>query len=410
MKERVILHCDMNNFYASVECMKNPAIASLPVAVCGDVEQRHGIVLAKNYIAKSYGVITAEAIWQAQKKCPNLVIVPPDFREYVKISGFARQIYQQYTDLIEPFGLDECWIDVTASVNLFGSGEVIANKIREQIKKELKITASVGVSFNKVFAKLGSDLKKPDAVTVIEKNDFKEKLWCLPVGDLLGVGKRTLVVLTNCGIKTIGQLANFPRDRARELLGKCGDDIWRYANGLDNSEVITRDVNMVDKSVGHGMTVKRDMTDNQQVWKIILHLCQDIGSRLYGYKRKAKGISIVIRDNRLSNKQWQKQLDIGVQSPYLIAKEAFSLFKSRYDWHLPVRAVSVTAINLYPEDEAEQLGLFYVNNDKITKIDSIVEKLRSRYGQSIIKNACLLDTDLLNFEKTNEVNFHPFRG
>lgn len=395
MKERIILHCDMNNFYASVECMKDPSLQGLPVAVCGDVEERHGIVLAKNYIAKSYGVRTAETIWQAKNKCPDLVVLPPDFREYVRISRLARDIYEKYTDMIEPFGLDECWLDVTGSTRLFGCGEVIAHNIREEIKRELKLTVSVGVSFNKIFAKLGSDMKKPDAVTVIKKESFRDMVWQLPVEELFGVGRKTAEKLFVHGIKTIGQLAIIPRERAANLLGKCGDDIWRYANGLDISPVVTRDGDMPDKSIGHGMTVRRDMTNNEEIWCIMLELCQEIGSRLYNCKKKARGVAIHVRDSKFSNKQWQKQLNFGIQSPFLIAKEAFSLFEAQYDWHLPVRAVSVTAIKLCDEGEAEQIDLFYTPDRRMPKIDMTVEELRERYGDTIIKNGCLVGNRLL---------------
>lgn len=396
MKERIILHVDMNNFYASVECMKYPELKELPIAVCGDAEQRHGIVLAKNYVAKSYGVKTAETIWQAKNKCPNLVMLPPDFREYIRMSGLARDIYSRYTDIIEPFGLDECWLDVTGSTRLFGGGEEIAYRIKEEIKKELKLTVSVGVSFNKAFAKLGSDMKKPDAVTVIKKEDFQEKIWHLSASELLGVGRKTAEKLYLNGIKTIGQLAAISNEQARVLLGKCGEDLRRYANGLDDSPVVQREFSMPDKSIGHGMTVRRDLTDNQEVWCIMLELCQEIGSRLYNSGKKAKGISIHVRDSKFSNKQWQKQLNAGIQSPFLIAKEAFSLFENNYDWHLPVRAVSVAAIKLYDGEEFGQVGLFSSCDDRLQKIDMTVERLRERYGEDVIKNACLVDNELLS--------------
>ena len=395
MNDRVILHCDMNNFYASVECMKEPKLNSLPVAVCGDAEERHGIVLAKNYIAKSYGVKTAETIWQAKNKCPGLIIIPPDFREYLKISKKAMKIYQRYTDMVEPFGLDECWLDVTGSIRLFGSGEVIGHKIRESIKKELGLTVSVGVSFNKIFAKLGSDMKKPDALTVISRENFKDKVWSLPVGDLLGVGRKTGEKLVARGIRTIGQLAQFPESGAVDLLGKCGRDIWRHANGIDDGPVISKDFYLPDKSLGHGMTLRRDLVNSGEVWCTMLELCQDIGSRLYSYKKRAKGVSVSVKSSDMTSRQWQKQFNFGMQSPYLIAKEGFSLFESRYDWALPVRAVSVTAINLCNEEDDIQLDIFNFSNEKILKIDKAVERLRDRYGNTVIRNGCLVNNDVI---------------
>ena len=206
MKERIILHCDLNNFFASVSLLFNPTLKGLPVAVCGDKENRHGIVLAKNELAKSFGVKTAEAIFEAKAKCPELVTLPPIYEKYEEYSKKAHKIYERYTDMIEPFGIDECWLDVTGSTVLFGDGKAIADKIRADIKKELGITASVGVSFNKVFAKLGSDMKKPDGTTVIDKENFKSIVWPLPISDLLFVGKKTCEKLKMCGIHTIGDI------------------------------------------------------------------------------------------------------------------------------------------------------------------------------------------------------------
>ena len=228
---RTILHCDMNNFYASVECFLDPKLKPFPVAVCGDVEERHGIVLAKNYKAKGDGVSTGEAIWQAKQKCPGLVVVPPHYEEYMKFSKAAREIYEHYTDQVEPFGMDECWLDVTGSTRIMGNGEKIANEIRERIKFELGLTISAGVSFNKIFAKLGSDMKKPDAVTVIPQDNFKNIVWNLPASDMLGVGRATERKLASSGIRTIGQIAEFPCEYLQRKLGKCGVDLWRFANG-----------------------------------------------------------------------------------------------------------------------------------------------------------------------------------
>ena len=204
---RNILHCNMNNFYASVECMLNPALKEYPVAVCGSVEERHGIDLAKNYKAKAFDVKTGDTVWQAQQKCRDLVIVPPHYEEYIKYSKLARSVYERYTDQVQPYGMDECWLDITGTGSLFGSPVEVANKIRETIKFELGLTISVGVSFNKIFAKLGSDMKKPDAVTVIPKDTFREKIWKLPSADLLGVGRATQRTLDSYGIRTIGALA-----------------------------------------------------------------------------------------------------------------------------------------------------------------------------------------------------------
>ena len=307
---RTILHCDMNNFYASVECFLDPKLKPFPVAVCGDVEERHGIVLAKNYKAKGYGVSTGEAIWQAKQKCPGLVVVPPHYEEYMKFSKAAREIYEHYTDQVEPFGMDECWLDVTGSTRIMGNGEKIANEIRERIKFELGLTISAGVSFNKIFAKLGSDVKKPDAVTVIPQDNYKNIVWNLPASDMLGVGRATERKLASSGIRTIGQLAQFPCEYLQRKLGKCGVDLWRFANGLDDSKVTVRDTEAPDKSVGHGMTAIQDLENPAEVWTFILELCQDIGHKLYVFHKKATGIAIYVRDNELYTKQWQCRLPV----------------------------------------------------------------------------------------------------
>ena len=235
--EKSILHCDMNNFYASVECVLNPKLVSSPIAVCGSKEERHGIVLAKNYLAKDFGVKTGDTIWQAKNKCPNIIIIDnPHFDMYSYYSKRAIDIYKKYTDKIESMGLDECWLDVTNSIKLFGKPVDIANTLRETIKSELRLTISVGVSFNKTFAKLGSDLKKPDATTVISKNNYKDIVWPLPISDLLFVGRKTKQLLNKNYIYTIGDIANSKPERLKKLLGKNGITLYNEANGLDDDE------------------------------------------------------------------------------------------------------------------------------------------------------------------------------
>ena len=283
--ERVILHCDMNNFYASVECMLNPSLREKPVAVCGSVEERHGIVLAKNYAAKAYGVSTGEAIWQAKQKCRDLVIVEPHYEQYMKFSKLAREIYNRYTDMVEPYGMDECWLDVTGSRYL-GSGFEIADEIRKTVKFELGLTISAGVSFNKIFAKLGSDMKKPDAVTCIDRDTFREKIWGLPASDLLGVGRATDKVLSSYGIRTIGQLAAAPDALMQGWLGKNGMAVKRFANGEDCSPVMRSDYVSPVKSIGHGITTMQDLENSAEVWCVMLELVQEIGTKLRKHQKK----------------------------------------------------------------------------------------------------------------------------
>jgi len=380
---RNILHCDMNNFYASVECMLSPELKQYPVAVCGSVEERHGIVLAKNYKAKAFKVATGDAVWQAKQKCPDLVVVPPHYEEYLKYSKLAKAIYCDYTNQVEPYGMDKCWLDISGTKKLFGNPVDVANEIRERIKFELGLTISVGVSFNKIFAKLGSDYKKPDAVTVFEKETFREKIWGLPASDLLGVGRATTRVLNNYCIRTIGDLANSDYDFIKRILGKNGVSLWLYANGRYNSTV---------KSIGHGITTVVDLSNEEEVWRVFLELTQGNGHKLRVHQKVAKAVAIYVRDNTLFSKQWQTQMQMVTQLPLVLAQYAFQLFKKRYDWRNPIRSVTIQAINLFPQDMPQQIDLFcdYERAEKQEKLDGCVEKLCQRFGKRCIRNAVLL--------------------
>ena len=391
--ERAILHCDMNNFYASVECMLNPEIKDKPVAVCGSEKDRHGIVLAKNYFAKDFGVKTGDAIWQAKNKCPNLVVIDsPHFDQYAKYSKLARNLYREYTDLVEPMGLDECWLDVTASTKLFGKAEKIANEIREKIKKKFNLTISVGVSFNKTFAKLGSDLKKPDATTIISKENFKKIVWPLPVSNLLGVGRRTNEKLRQQFILTVGDLANAKKERLKSLLGKNGIALYEAANGLEDDEVQKYEELDEVKSISHGITTVKDLVNNDEVWKVMLELAQEIGLKLRHKKLRANGVSVSIRDSLLSWQQYQSKFKSSEQSAINIAKLAFKLFKERYNWDRNIRTVTIGVMYLSSEDAPEQLSIFDALNqkDKVEKAEKVMEDLNIRYGTEIVKNASLI--------------------
>ncbi|MFR1519125.1 MAG: DNA polymerase IV [Clostridia bacterium] len=390
--ERIILHCDINNCYASIECAENPALCGKPVAVCGDVEERHGIVLAKNSEAKAYGVQTGEAVWQAKLKCPSLMIRRPRFDLYLKYSKAVRDIYSRFTNQIESFGIDECWLDVTGSTKLFGSAIEIANKIRTAVSSELGITISVGVSFNKVFAKLASDLKKPDAVTCIEKKLFKKIVWPLPVSHLMGVGRRTAKVLDSLYIKTIGDLAKEPPEHLRKVLGKNGVQLWNYANGLENSPVTDCDFSSPVKSIGHGITTPSDLKHNSEVWHVIFALSETIGKKLRCNRLAASGIQISIRDNEFKTQEFQCMLPAPTQSSLAVSRQAFCLFSKKYAWTHDIRSVSVRAINLVPYGTPYQLDLWGEARkvDKAEKIESTMDKLQDRFGSKIINYAVIL--------------------
>lgn len=390
--EKAILHCDMNNFYASVECMLDPSLREHPVAVCGSVEERHGIVLAKNYKAKAYRVQTGDAVWQAKEKCPGLVVVPPHYEEYIKYSRLAREIYSRYTEQVEPYGMDECWLDVSGTTALFGTPEEIADRLRATVKFELGLTISVGVSFNKVFAKLGSDLKKPDAVTVIRKESFRDQIWKLPAEDLLGVGPATGRVFHRVGIHTIGDLAQTDPRYLRSWLGKNGELLWRFANGNDLSLVAKKDFIPPIKSVGHGITTVADLETPEQVWTVILELTQDIGHKLRSHGLSARGVAIHIRDNTLETRQWQTQLGIPTQASVILARSAFELFRKTYSWRRPIRSVTVQAISLIPQDMPWQASLF-VDTEKLEKLERLercVDDIRRRFGKNSIRQGILL--------------------
>ncbi len=387
MAERIILHCDLNNFFASVSLLFNPTLVDMPVAVCGDTENRHGIVLAKNELAKKFNVKTAEPIFEARRKCAQLVILPPIYKEYEEYSKKAQEIYARYTDLIEPFGIDECWLDVTGSTLLFGSGEQIAHKIRRDIKRELGLTISVGVSFNKVFAKLGSDLKKPDAVTVITKENFKEKLWGLPIGDLLFVGKNTSAKLNSIGVKNIGDITLCDDRALKRLLGKNGVDIKLYALGEDCSPVVPITKDTKPKSIGKSITCGKDFTNNEEVWKAFLGFAETISATLREHNLYASGVQVHIRTSSLVVREFSQSFKTATNSALTLAKRGYDLFCKNYNFAEALRSVGLRAIGLKGESDAVQQDLFgesdiQAHNDMVE--DSIY-KVRQKFGDDAIK-------------------------
>lgn len=393
MKDRIILHCDFNNFFASVSLLSNPTLYDMPVAVCGSVEARHGIVLAKNEIAKKQGVKTAEAIWEAKQKCPELVTLPPDYKKYHEYSHKGREIYSRYTDLIEPFGIDECWLDVTGSTLLFGSGEQIAEKIRQDIKRELGITVSVGVSFNKIFAKLGSDMKSPDAVTVITRENFKEKVWSLPVRDLLFVGKKTAEKLNQNGIFTVEDITKCDDDMLTRLLGKAGAQLKCYALGEDNSPVTPPDDNDIPKSVGRTVTPPKDIVSRDDVWKIYIGIAEEISEILHRKNLYASTIQVHTRDTNLKTKEYSHTLNNPLNTSILIAREAIKIFENNYNWDLPLRSVGFRVTNLKGDNVAFQTDIFGDNNDdqKQEIIENSILNVRKKFGNQSLKRGTSCD-------------------
>lgn len=392
MADRIILHCDLNNFFASVSLLYNPTLKELPVAVCGDSENRHGIVLAKNEIAKKFGVKTAEAIFEAKRKCPELVTLPPLYNEYEKYSLKAREIYSRYTDLVEPFGIDECWLDVTGSTVIFGSGEEIAHKIRKDIKRELGITISVGVSFNKVFAKLGSDLKKPDAVTVISKENFKQKVWPLPISDLLFVGKSTCEKLKGIGITTIGDITLCDDKTLIRMLGKNGIGLKNYALGLDDSPVVPFNTESKPKSVGKSTTTGKDFETNDEVWSAFLGFAETICETLREHNLYATGVQVHIRTSSLAVREFSKSFPDGTNCALILAKRGFELFKEQYHFAEPLRSVGLRAINLKDEAAAEQIDIFgeKESDKKTEQVEDSLYKVRQKFGKDSVKRGRIM--------------------
>ncbi len=389
---RTILHSDLNNFYASVEILKHPECKDMPVVVCGSVEDRHGIVLAKNQLAKSFGVKTGEVLWQAKNKCKgNLITFNADFDSYLRVSEAVRKIYQRFTDHIESFGIDECWLDVTDSLNIFGSGEEIAEQIRQAVKEEIGITVSVGVSFNKIFAKLGSDMKKPDAVTVITPENYKTTVWNLPAEDLLYVGKATKSKLNMIGIHSIGDIATADEKILNKLLGAWGNTLYKFANGKDDSPVSSNKGEDSVKSIGNSLTDYKDNYTFEEVKTLILLLSESVASRLReSGLGKANTVKISVTDNALLTYGKQTKLERPTRSTVDIANCAYKLFESFYTWERPVRGIGIAVSDFLLGAEQLSLSFDKGKEEKKEKIDLAVDKIRKKYGNKSVQRARIL--------------------
>jgi DNA polymerase-4 len=392
-KQRSILHCDLNNFYVSVACRDHPELKGKAVAVGGSTAERHGIILAKSETAKKFGIQTGEPLWQARQKCPNLIIMPPEFKRYTYFSGEVRKIYERYTDLIEPFGIDECWLDVTGSRLLFGDGVTIADRLRSEIKKELDLTISVGVSFNKIFAKLGSDLKKPDATSVIPPERFKEIVWPLEVESLLGVGRSTSKKLHDLAVFTVGDLATIDPEALRLRLGKNGVMLWHFANGEENSAVLKSDYIERPKSIGRSTTCPKDLYTFDEVYRVFLSLAEEVARELRKTNLQAEGLAVHIRTDKLEVREFMMGLKMPLSAASVLAKEGIGLLKQNYDFDRPLRSVGIRAIRLVDAGSCCQLS-FFEDEMQIIKqdiLETCVDKIRDRFGQTAIVRASLLN-------------------
>lgn len=403
--DRVILHCDLNGFYASVESLSlDEETKKRPVVVGGDAQSRHGIVLAKNEAAKKYGIVTAETLYQAQKKCPELLILPPHHNLYSHYSKVVNAIYMRYSDYVEKFGIDESWIDITHSMHLFGGAEATAHDIRQTVKKETGLTISVGVSFNKIFAKLGSDYKKPDAVTVIFRGDVERIVHPMPVSNLLFVGKATLRTLHANRIYTIGELAEKEEDFLIRLLGKQGSVLYRYANGLEDDAVRKYYEQEEAKSIGNSITFAKSLVGEDEIKTGTLKLADSVAQRLREAGRRCRGVQIGIKDDDFAYISRQKKLSQSICSTKDIYETAYELISGAWEMSKPIRLLNVTAIHLCDEnEEPAQVSFFQTTQTeaekKYEKADAALDEIRRKYGEESVRFARLLEKNKKQKEK-----------
>ncbi len=403
---KTILHCDLNNYYASVEQKLHPEYDGMPLAVCGNPEARHGIVLAKNQLAKKAGVQTGETLWSARQKCPDIVFVLPHFDEYVKYSKQVFEIYTQFTDRVERFGIDECWLDVTGSEKLFGNGEQIANKLRALVKEKTGLTISVGVSFTKTLAKLGSDLKKPDATTVLDKEHYMDVIGDMPPSEMIMIGRQTSEKLTKLNIRTIRQLANADRDALRHIFGIVADNMVNAAQGIETEEVKHYYDVRIPKSVSNGTTTPRDIKNLQEAKIVIYALSDMVALRLRSYNLVANGVGLSIKNPALQWTTKQIQISPATANSGAIAKAAIGLLEKIHNFGEPLRAITVAAIRLDNKDGI-QMSLFDEQSDKADKLEKTIDEIRAKYGYHSVQRGLLLENDLTgNLHEDDD--FRPF--
>jgi DNA polymerase-4 len=384
-----ILHIDINNFYASVAIKNNPVLRGKPVIICGDPEKRHGIVLAKSEEAKKKGVRTGETIFEAKRKCQNLIMLPPDFKQYAIISAQAYEIYKSFTPNVESFGLDECWLDVTGCEKISGGGKEIADKIRDRVREELGITVSVGVSFTKVFAKLGSDLKKPDATTVIDRENYQTVVWPLPVRELLYVGASTVEKLKTRGILTIGDVVNAGQGFLTSLFGKVGEKLYLNSAGLDGDAVSEHNTSYLPESISNGTTLESDITDIKSATSLIFSLSELVAFRMRGYSLRAHGVALYLRYSDFKHAAKQSRLPTPSDDAIAIADEAVAILKQIHNFNSdkPIRSITIGTHSLRLVDNTLQTSLFDEKQAKNVALDTKMDKIRKKYGYDTITRA-----------------------
>ncbi len=415
MNGRTILHSDINSCYATIEHLHHPELSGKPIAVGGDPEARHGIVLTADYMAKKRGVKTGMALWQAKQVCPEITFISPRMDLYLRFSRMAHEIYGEYTDLQEPYGIDESWLDVTASASIKGDGYTIAEEISNRMKSELGITVSIGVSFNKIFAKLGSDYKKPDAITTMYQDEFKSKAWKLPASDLLYVGRSTNQKLCRLGIKTIGDLAETDESILQSQLGKMGSILWVFANGYDDSPVKVENTRAPIKSVGNSTTTPRDLENDEDVKIVLYILAESVATRLRENGFKCRVVEISVRDNELLSFTRQHKISNATNITKEIAEEAYRIFKESYNWRKPIRSLGVRGADLVNDNYWEQIDLFssVELREKQEKMDQTVDDIRRRFGFYSVQRGLMYRDRILsavNAKEDHTVHPHGYFG
>lgn len=407
--DRIILHCDLNNFYASVECFKEPTLRNQPVVVAGNEELRHGIVLAKNQMAKQAGIKTGQTIWEAKQRIEDLIVLPPDFKEYQRYSKMVKEIFRDYTDRIEDFGIDESWLDVSGSRRLFGDGMQIATTIQKRILHETGLSSSIGISFNKIFAKLGSDYQKPMGLTYISKENYKEIVWPLPVSDLLYVGSAHLKRFSYMGIQTIGDLANYDHQKLKRSLGKWGEYLWLFANGRDTSEVARQTYTFPVKSIGNGITPPRDIKTIEEFRLISYVLCESVVARMREQHVFAKCVTIGFKTKEFISFTKRESVSVPLTSVHQLMEHVMSLCERNYAFDVPLRYISIHVSSLVSRDAPQQLSLFEdAGNIEEEKLDIVMEEIRQRFGTFSIRRCSLnCDMELTNFDPLKDHTIHP---
>lgn len=406
---KTIFHIDINHCYAQIEEMMHPELRKVPMAVGGHEEKRQGIILAKNDLCKKYHIRTGESLMEARKKCPDLLIIPPHYADYIYYTNEVKDIYRQYSDHVESFGLDEAWIDYTDSARLFGKGEKTAREIQDRVLKEIGLTVSVGISWNKVFAKLGSDMKKSSGMTVITKENYHELVWPLPVGDLLYVGPATNYKLHERGILTIGELAAYPVEYLKNLMGVSGEMIHAFANGEDPSEVQETGYSSAVKSVGNSMTMIHDVDSLEELKPVCYVLCEAVASRLRDHGMEGDVISVSLRTAGLNWVSAQHKLS---QKTCISTEimEAMMSIAGTYDFSSALRAVGVSVGHLSPIGAERQLNFFVdeKKRDRALKMDSVMDEIRNKYGFYSVRRVCtIMDEPLTDFNVKADHIVHP---